>query len=204
MGTLGRRLGIVGLLLLVPFAVASALGGWEQAPDLPGGVAIAMLVVIGLLSADVLLPVPSSAVLVASGAVLGPLVGAVAGTLGVVAGAVIGHVIGARFGRRPSAMDVRAQALVRRWGPAAVVLTRPIPLLAESTAIVAGSMGMDRRRFLAAAVAGAIPTGVGFALAGHAGASRLDGSGAGVVLATTALLAVGAAWLTLSADPAGT
>ncbi len=194
MGLLVRRLGLVALILLVPFAIATALGGWEHAPALPGGVGLAMAVVIGLLAADVVLPVPSSAVLIASGAALGPVLGAVAGTLGVVAGATVGYVLGARVGREPSGPDAaRARRLVARWGAAAIVLTRPVPLLAESTAIVAGTTRMPPGRFLAAVVAGALPTGVGLALAGHAGTSSLDPTSLGMVVAVTAALAVGAA-----------
>lgn len=191
MRVLLRRLGLIVVLLLVPFAIATVLGGWEQAPDLPGGAVFAAVTVIGLLAADVVLPVPSSAVLVAAGAALGPISGAVAGTLGVVAGATVGYALGARFGGEPTGRDAeRARLLFERWGSAALVMTRPLPLLAESTAIVAGSTRMDPRRFLSAVVAGAVPTCVGLALVGHAGASRLDGSGLATLLGVTAALAV--------------
>ncbi len=89
-----RRLGTTILFLLVPFAIATVLGGWGHAPDLPGGIVPTAAVVIGLLAADVGLPVPSSAVLVAAGAALGPITGAIAGTIGVVAGAAVGYALG--------------------------------------------------------------------------------------------------------------
>lgn len=204
MRVLLRRLGFLVLLLLVPFAIATVLGGWDEAPDLPGGIVLAVAVVIGLLAVDVVLPVPSSAVLVAAGAVLGPVVGAVAGTLGIVAGATVGYALGARFGPEPTGPDAaRARLLVERWGPAALVMTRPVPLLAESTAVVAGSTRMDPGRFLAAVVTGAVPTGVGLALAGDAGASSLDGSGLGMVLVVTVALAVVAALVARRGRTAG-
>jgi membrane protein DedA with SNARE-associated domain len=189
-----RRLGSTILLLLVPFAIVTVLGGWGHAPDLPGGLVPVAVVVIGLLAADVVLPVPSSAVLVAAGAALGPITGAIAGIIGVVAGATVGYALGARFGPQPGGPDAeRARLLFERWGPAALVITRPVPLLAESTAVVAGSTRMNLGWFLAAVVAGAIPTCVGLALAGHAGGDRLDGGEIGAVLVITASFAVATA-----------
>ncbi|NNE11353.1 MAG: hypothetical protein HKN41_03820 [Ilumatobacter sp.] len=190
MSLLLRRLWLVIALLLVPFAVATALGGWNEAPSLPGGVVLAAAILIGVLAADVVLPVPSSAVLIAAGATLGPVTGAVAGTIGLIVGAAFGYALGAQFGRDLTGVDAeRARTLVERWGPAAVVITRPVPLLAESTAIVAGSAHMRRGRFLAAAVVGAVPTAVGLSLAGHAGADSLGGTELGVVVIVTAALA---------------
>lgn len=199
-----RRLWIVALLLLVPFATVAGLGGWERAPDLPGGVALGATIVIGLLAADVVLPVPSSAVLIAAGAALGPVNGAVAGTLGLVAGATFGYALGARFGREPTGPDAeRARRLLERWGPTALVLTRPVPLLAESTAVVAGSARMDLRRFLLAVVAGAVPTCVGLTLAGDAGADSLGAAALAVVLTITAAMAVATALLATRERPVG-
>jgi membrane protein DedA with SNARE-associated domain len=182
-----RRLGWTILLLLVPFGIVTIFGGWGDAPDLPGGLVLTAVVVVGLLAADVVLPVPSSAVLVAAGAALGPITGALAGTIGVVAGATVGYALGARFGPRPTGPNAeRARLLFERWGPAALVITRPVPLLAESTAVVAGSTRMHLGWFLAAVVAGAVPTCVGLALAGHAGGDGLDGGEIGAVLVITA------------------
>jgi uncharacterized membrane protein YdjX (TVP38/TMEM64 family) len=69
-----------------------------------------------------------------------------------------------------------ADALLARWGALAIVVTRPIPLLAETTAILAGGSPLGWPRLLAASAAGAFPPCLLYALTGAH--SRSFGSGA--------------------------
>jgi membrane protein DedA with SNARE-associated domain len=83
----------------------------------------------------------------------------------------------------------RADQLLQRYGALAVVVTRPIPLLAETTAIMAGASPLGWGKMLGATLAGSLPPALLYALTGAT--SRSFGSGAlmfGVVLVVTGVL----------------
>lgn len=142
--------------------------------DSVGGTAA--VVGVGLLVADVALPVASSLVMVAHGAVFGVVVGALLSLVGSVGAALLGFGIGRRGGpllRRlvPAAERERADVLLDRWGVLAIVATRPVPILAETVAILAGASRMRWSQAAVAAVAGSFPAAVLYALAGDVAAS---------------------------------
>jgi uncharacterized membrane protein YdjX (TVP38/TMEM64 family) len=61
---------------------------------------------------------------------------------------------------------VQADALLARWGWLAIMVTRPIPLLAETTALMAGASSMAWRHMVLAALGGVLPTALLYAMAG--------------------------------------
>ncbi|MDQ4071112.1 MAG: VTT domain-containing protein [Actinomycetota bacterium] len=130
----------------------------------------AAVIGVGLLVADVVLPVPSSVVMLAHGALFGVLPGALLSLVGrtgnAVAGVVIGRGAGRLLGGRRPSRSGRGAELVERWGLAAVVLTRPLPVLAESTLVAAAAMGLSPVGIVVAAVVGAVPEAVLYAVAG--------------------------------------
>src|SRR2546429_2592444 len=100
-----------------------------------GGVLVAALGV-GLLIADVLLPVPSSLVMVAHGALFGVVNGTLLSLAGSIGAALFGFAIGRRGGKLLERVITaqereRADDLLKRWGALSIVVTRPVPLLAE-------------------------------------------------------------------------
>jgi uncharacterized membrane protein YdjX (TVP38/TMEM64 family) len=171
---------VAGLLVLFTglFVVAEALevplltdpGPWLSANTVP-----AAAVGVGLLVVDVVLPVPSSLVMIAHGAVFGPLVGTLLSLGGSLGAALLGFALGRRGGavldRLVSAEERRrADALLARWGVLAVVVTRPVPLLAETTVVLAGAGPLGWRRTMLAAVVGSVPAALLYALAGSVAA----------------------------------
>jgi uncharacterized membrane protein YdjX (TVP38/TMEM64 family) len=70
----------------------------------------------------------------------------------------------ARFVRREE--RDRANRLLNEWGVLAIVVTRPIPLLAETTTILAGASTMGWKPITLAAVGGSIPLAALYAWAG--------------------------------------
>lgn len=110
----------------------------------------------GLLAADVLLPVPSSFVATAAGASLGFWGGAITSFAGTTLGALIGYGIGVSVGaaglrRLLDEVELdRARRIAARAGPAAIVLCRAIPVLAEATTLLAGASRMPFAPFAAA------------------------------------------------------
>ena len=153
----------------------------------------AAVVGVGLLIADVVLPVPSSLIMIANGALFGVPLGAVLSVVGSVGATVAGYLLG-RSGSSLTARIVRpeeqerANRLLEKYGMLAIILTRPIPLLAETTAIVAGMSEMKLRSVALAALAGALPSALIYAITG-ATAAKLNSAGLafGLVLLITGL-----------------
>ena len=161
---------------LVPFLACGArldalVAGWLDPPP-PAPILAALEV--GVLAADLLLPVPSSMVATLGGAALGVGVGTGCAWLGMTAGACCGWWLGhSTAGRALAGLAADDRAALarqeRRLGPLLVVLTRPLPLVAEAAALFAGAAGMPLPRFLAAAGGGNLAIAFAWSLAGGLG-----------------------------------
>lgn len=147
---------------------------------------------VALLVADVALPVPSSLVMVAHGALFGAVAGAVLNLVGRTGSALAGVLLGRglRRGGGDEKEGGRGARLVERWGLAAVILTRPVPVLAESTVVAAGALGLPVPAVVAAAALGAVPEAVVYALAG---AAAVSSTGAAVIFAAVVALSAAVA-----------
>jgi uncharacterized membrane protein YdjX (TVP38/TMEM64 family) len=162
----------------------------------PAPVVLALLEV-GVLAADILLPVPSSMVATLGGAELGIALGTLCAFLGMTAGSLAGWWLGATAGARALArLDVAdREALERRQqrlGPLLVVLTRPLPLVAEAAALVAGGTGMPLRDFLPAAASGNLAIALVWSAAGALGRSA---DSLPLALVWSLVIPVALAWL---------
>lgn len=165
--------GVLAFFLCL-FLLVGALGVpllVDPTPWLNHGGALAASLGVGLLIADVVLPVPSSLVMVAHGALFGVLGGTLLSLAGSTGAAMFGFWVGRRGGRlleRLVTAEERARAdlLLDRWGTLAVIVTRPVPLLAETVAIMAGASPMGWGRTALAALAGSLPPALLYALTG--------------------------------------
>ncbi len=180
-----RRYALLTLAMMVVFLALFGLAEWLRVPLLTNpdpwlarGGWIAAAVGFGLLVADVLLPVPASLVMIAHGA----LFGVVGGTLLSLAGSLGAALFGFSLGRRggpllarlvPEEERRRADALLQRWGDLAVIVTRPVPILAETLSILAGASRMGWGTMILATLAGSLPAALIYALTG-ATARNLD------------------------------
>lgn len=182
MRTYWLLLGGMSLLLLLLFGLASALEIGILTDPQPfldrAGLLGAAALGAGLLVADVFLPIPASLLMIAHGALFGITLGTLVSLAGSVGAAALAFAVGRRFGGRlhrlvPPEERRRADALLERWGELAVVATRPLPILAESVALLAGTSPLTWRRFLAASLAGNLPASFLYAVTG-ATAARLD------------------------------
>jgi uncharacterized membrane protein YdjX (TVP38/TMEM64 family) len=133
-----------------------------------GGMALTGVV---LLVADVILPVPSSLIMMANGAFFGIAMGTILSIAGTLGAAFIAFFIGrrgepvlARF--VPLEERTRANHLLNKWGWLAIIVTRSIPLLAETTLIMAGASSMQLRSMILATLAGTLPIAVLYAVIG--------------------------------------
>lgn len=185
-------------LFLVLFGIAE----WLRVPILtdPGpllarGGWIAAAAGIGLLVADVVLPVPASLVMILHGALFGVVGGTLLSLAGSLGAALFGFWIGRRGGPLfarlvPEEERWRADALLQSWGDLAIVVTRPVPILAETLVILAGASPMGWGRMLLATLAGSLPAALLYALTG-ATARSLDSV---ALVFTLVLLVAGLFW----------
>lgn len=150
---------------------------------------------IGVLAADIVLPVPSSVVATLGGAALGIVPGTACAWLGMMVGAAAGWALGRLGSGAVAAIDPADRRRLdherRRLGPYLVLLSRPLPLVAEAVALLAGGTRMPLREFLAAAAAGNLAVAAAWTAAGAVG-----GRGAALppVLAAALVIPVAVAW----------
>jgi membrane protein DedA with SNARE-associated domain len=143
-------------LILGPFVLFEAsMNAWVDSLLSPqassGAIAAAIASVLAL---DVFLPVPSSIVSTAAGALLGFGAGIAVSTAGMTAGCMLGYLCGQKFGLPLVRYMVRERDLeevtarFRRGADWALATMRPVPVLAEASALVAGVAGVPFPRFL--------------------------------------------------------
>jgi len=187
--------------MLIVFLIASGAGvAIEDTAMLRKAGPYAAIAGFLLLVADVFLPVPSSLVMVAHGTLFGVIPGALLSIAGSVGAALTGFAVG-RAGTNAIRRFVtpeeheRASQLLERWGLAAVAATRPVPILAETVAILAGGSRLGWWETAAAATVGSLVPAAVYAWAGaHAGGVANHAViFAGVLLATALLWWVGTA-----------
>lgn len=136
------------LIPILPFVIIGELPGerWLSAADdhaLHFGLSGS-----GLLAADILLPVPSSIV----GTLLGARLGFVAGGLWTLTGLMVGNLIGYGMGRLlPGG---HSPELPQAPTLLVVLLSRPVPVLAEAVMFVAGAEHMRLIPMLMASITG--------------------------------------------------
>lgn len=150
---------------------------------------------VGLLTVDAVLPVPASLVMIAHGAVFGVVVGTLLSMVGSTGATLLGFTIGRRGGRFmarfvSSGERMAADRMIARWGMLAIIASRPVPLLAETVAVIAGTSPMSWGRVTLAAVIGAFAPSLLYAIAG---AAAVDFQSGALVFAAAILLS-GAAW----------
>lgn len=168
-----------------------------------GGIWAAALGVL-LLIADVLLPVPSSLVMVAHGALFGVWIGTLLSLVGSTGAGLFGFWIGRRGGKllerlvTPEERD-RANGLLERWGTLAIIVTRPVPLLAETVAIMAGTSTLGWWQTALAVIAGSLPPALLYALVG-ASASRFQNT---ALMFALLLVIAGLFWFIRKPAPSG-
>ncbi len=159
----------VALLLdyMLPLPLAQAARHFITTPG-----PMAAFTIFLLLSVDLVLPIPSSLVMMLSGAVFGIFWGSRLTLLGSLAGNMAGFELARRYGARPVRRllgDVERrnmQRFFRHYGAVAVMLSRPLPVMMETVSVLAGLSTMTRQTFLAASLAGTLPMACIYAYAG--------------------------------------
>ncbi len=158
-------------LLLFLLAQQSSIGLLEDPAFIKTGGFFAATGGLSLLAADVLIPVPSSLVMMYFGIVFG----VVPGFLLSLTGSILSSAVGYAFGKMGAPLYTRiissneqkeACDILNRWGAVAILATRPIPILSETLAVIAGAGGMKKLPFILVAFLGGLPGSFLFAWAG--------------------------------------
>ena len=189
---------VIGSKLLFENILGIDLEPWARswvANSGPGGAAT----IVGLLAADVFLPIPSSVIMVLSGAAFGVWRGALLAFAGSIGGEWLGFELARRYGTGLSSRFVgdaaevaRLNRILLKHGAAAVVVTRALPVMMETMSVVAGLSTMGRGTFLVASVIGTAPIVVVYAYAGAM--SRETGSLVPALVILVAVAAAGWVW----------
>jgi uncharacterized membrane protein YdjX (TVP38/TMEM64 family) len=143
----------VVLLALRGESFATQLERWQSSPPPPSTLAA---MVVGILAVDVVLPVPSGPITTLAASHLGAALGTAASTLGMTIGATIAFALAKGMtwkSFRPREADgepVSAEAVeaCRDHGLWLLVITRPLPIMAEAAVLLVGSLQMPWRTFL--------------------------------------------------------
>ncbi len=174
---------LVGLMLVLLALIVVPFLLWGEAierlaPELlradTGPLTIAGLG-IALLTADVVLPVPSSVVSVLLCLLLDPWLGALAIMAGMLGGFATGYALGRmlplpalRGWVGPTLWDA-VTSRAGRAGALWIMVTRPIPVLAEATAVIAGGLRLPPARTFAAAALSSAGVAACYGVAVHLG-----------------------------------
>ena len=180
MRRLFRPLLLTALLLLIP-AVPFVLFGrsleenirnWLGSSPAP---AITAWAIVGVLSTDIFLPIPSSFVSTFGGMQLDIPLATAASWTGMTLGAAIGFALARWLGRPILARAATEreiaglEGLADRLGPWLLVVTRALPLLAETTVLLMGATRLSWLRFLVPTALSNLGISIAYSLLGHYG-----------------------------------
>jgi len=170
------RSGLIGVGVLSLVLASCAIPTSQEASDavltLRQYEGWAWAVGIALIWADLVLPIPQTAVIAALGIIYGTVLGGLLGSFGLITGGLLGYGLmltsARRFAQRFAGSRLRkTESLFERGGAWAIVLTRSLPYsIPEAMVFLAGLAGMPMKKFTAALTIGSVPAAFAFAAIG--------------------------------------
>jgi uncharacterized membrane protein YdjX (TVP38/TMEM64 family) len=193
---------------LVPFGLFAWFNpGWEQQVAEWGKSQesqwVTAAVIVGLLTSDIFLPIPSSVLCTAAGWQFGIASGTLIGWLGMSLGAVLGFALAKKIGSplvawltTPQEL-ARAGELTQQLGPWLLAIARGIPVVAEASVLFVGLHQMTWRQFLPPVLLSNLFLATGYAVFGRVAEKyELLPLAIGVsILAPVLMIAMFQAWL---------
>lgn len=170
----------LGFAFCTPFLIwGNAFSGWFTGEGAITWIrswgAWGWLAVLALLMSDLILPIPATPVMSATGYIYGPWVGGMISAMGSFLAGMLGYLLCRSFGEKPVAWllksDERARhaAVFPQLGPWLVAASRWLPLFPEVVSCMAGLTRMPWRIFALALACGSIPLGFTYAAIGASG-----------------------------------
>ena len=189
---------VIGSKLLVENVLGFSFEPWARQWTVGAGLPAAA-VVVGLLALDIFIPVPSSIIMILSGAAFGVVWGSLLAFAGSIGGEWLGFELARKYGTSVSQRFIgdaserrRLNDILMTHGAVAIVVTRALPVVMETMSIVAGLSRMRRSTFLIASAIGTAPIVVVYAYAGAK--SRETGSLVPAIVMLIAVAAGGWIW----------
>lgn len=158
--------------------IDAQFGGEQGLEYLRSFGAWAWLIGIALIVSDLVIPMPSTAVISGLGMLYGPWLGGLLGGVGSLLAGLLGYGGCRLLGPRVvnfligDANLAKLDRFFQRYGLWAIALSRWMPLLPEALACLAGLARMPAGRFIAALAVGSLAMGFSFAWLGVAYADR--------------------------------
>lgn len=124
---------------------------------------ISALTIVGILGIDILVPVPSSIVMVVTGHLFGGLLGGLLVIIGSLIASIAGFLVSRKLGQTKVIKWLgekdyfQASILMEKHGSYALLLTRSVPLVMESMSCVAGLSKMRLRKYILINIIGYLP-----------------------------------------------
>ncbi len=173
-----KRYLFVSLGLVASFTLLFGLVEWLDVKFLQDpllitrttGISIGLVGIL-LLILDIFLPVPSSLIMIGNGAVFGLFLGSALSLAGGIISTYIGFFIG-KLGQTfldrtvPNDERERATMFLEKWGMLGILISRPIPLISETVAIMAGAMSYSPWKLIVMSFLGYLPASIIYALIG--------------------------------------
>lgn len=126
---------------------------------------------VALLALDIILPIPSSLVMIANGTLFGAALGFAVSMIGGMIASLVGFYLG-KVGSpwinkiaKPEEL-AKAEELMQKFGMVAIIVTRPVPLLSETMSIIAGTSSISTIQMILASIAGLFPAALIYAITG--------------------------------------
>lgn len=169
---------LVTLVLVLPLVLLAFVGeSYEpfvaRLKNDPPAASTVFMAVAAILATDLVLPVPSGPISTLAGSQLGIVAGTLAVTIGMTVGGVIAFALARRWGRPLAERFAGAEQLAELETAASthgiwlVLLTRPLPVLAEAGVLLVGTLQMSWRAFLPTLVISNLVIGATYAILGH-------------------------------------
>lgn len=128
--------------------------------------------IVWLLAVDIVIPIPSSAVSTYGGAILGFFPATIASWIGMMLGSLAGFLLARLAGpaivRRMTKVEdlTSLQKLNQRMSLWTIILTRPLPILAEATILLIGSLKLPWSRLIIPLACSNLVIAIGYSAAG--------------------------------------
>lgn len=130
-----------------------------------------------ILSADFLLPIPSSILMFSNGWVLGFVPGFFLSIIANMTSSIFGYYLGKsakeKVNKLYSSEDLqKAEHFLNNYGEIGLIISRGIPILSEATSIVSGNISFNFKKFILANILGYIPVCLLYTYLGSISANR--------------------------------
>ena len=125
-----------------------------------------------ILTSDIVLPIPSSVVMILNGKVLGVFLGTIISLLAGLSSSSIGFYLGRKTSWIADKVFSKKEretssTLFKKFGNSAIVISKALPVLSEAVAFLSGTTSISFSRFLVLSVAGHLMVSLTYAIAGQ-------------------------------------